>query len=64
MAIDPVCKMKLEPAQAAAKAVHAGQVYYFCSVVCHKAFMVQPEKYVGKEIGGSQGHGGSRHGHS
>ena len=38
MAIDPVCKMNLEPAKAAAKEDCNGQVYYFCSESCHKAF--------------------------
>lgn len=29
MIIDPVCKMNVEPERAAAKAVHAGEEYYF-----------------------------------
>jgi len=45
MAIDPVCKMKVEPGKAAAKAEHAGQVYYFCSESCHKSFVADPKKY-------------------
>jgi len=46
MATDPVCKMSVEPEKAAAKAEHAGQVYYFCSDTCHKAFSADPEKYI------------------
>jgi YHS domain-containing protein len=34
MATDPVCKMEVEPA----KADYAGQMHYFCSPACHKAF--------------------------
>lgn len=52
MAIDPVCKMNVEPEMAAAKAEHAGQVYYFCSKACHKAFTAEPQKYAGGAQGG------------
>lgn len=47
MATDPVCKMKVEPVKAAAKADYDGQVYYFCSEACHKAFTEEPQKYAG-----------------
>ncbi len=47
MATDPVCKMKVEPGEAAAKATYAGQVYYFCSEACQKAFVAEPSKYAG-----------------
>lgn len=52
MAIDPVCKMNVEPAKAAAKEEHDGQVYYFCSESCHKAFVAEPKKYAGGAQGG------------
>lgn len=45
MTVDPVCKMELEPKQAAAKAEYRGERYYFCSTACHRAFTSQPEKY-------------------
>ena len=45
MAIDPVCKMNVEPDEAAAKAEYGGQVYCFCSETCRKAFVADPEKY-------------------
>lgn len=45
MMIDPVCKMNVEPNKVAAKENFAGQVYYFCSETCHKAFVAAPEKY-------------------
>ena len=59
MAIDPVCKMNVEHATAAAKADYNGQVYYFCSVACHKAFIEAPQKYAGAAPppGGSHQHG-------
>lgn len=47
MANDPVCKMKVEPDAAAAKVEYAGQLYYFCSEACQKAFVAEPEKYAG-----------------
>lgn len=47
MATDPVCKMNVEPAKAAAKAEYAGQTYYFCSESCRKAFAADPQKNAG-----------------
>lgn len=47
MAVDPVCGMKVEPQQAAAKEEHGGQTYYFCSEACHKSFVAEPQKYSG-----------------
>jgi YHS domain-containing protein len=31
---DPVCRMGLNPRQAAAMATHRSQAYYFCSAGC------------------------------
>ena len=56
MAIDPVCKMEVEPTKAAAKAEYLGQVFYFCSEPCHQAFTATPQQYAG---GTPPGHGGS-----
>ncbi len=62
MAIDPVCKMQVDPAKAVAKVDYAGQTYHFCSEACHKSFTADPQKYTGSAPHG--GHGGShRHGH-
>ena len=33
MATDPVCKMTVDPARAAAQSVHEGQTYYFLSLI-------------------------------
>ena len=46
MPIDPVCKMTVEPATAAAQSKHGGQTYYFCAVGCKQQFDREPEKYV------------------
>ena len=59
MATDPVCKMNVEPAKAAAKEKFSGQEYYFCSETCHKKFVAEPKKYV---IGMPQGDA-HHHGH-
>jgi len=34
MAIDPVCKMEVEEAKAAATSEYKGKKYYFCAVGC------------------------------
>jgi YHS domain-containing protein len=46
MATDPVCGMKVQETQAAAKVVYQGSTFYFCSGACHKAFMANPTKYI------------------
>jgi YHS domain-containing protein len=46
MAIDPVCKMKVEESKAAATSDYKGRKYYFCAVGCKKAFDPDPEKYL------------------
>jgi Cu+-exporting ATPase len=55
MAIDPVCKMKVEPETAAGEAEYKGKTYYFCAPGCKVAFEKNPEKYL-KE--GEQQEGG------
>jgi YHS domain-containing protein len=45
-AIDPVCGMEVDPAQAAATSEYQGQTYYFCSKGCKQAFDKEPEKYL------------------
>ena len=44
--IDPVCKMTVDPDSAAARAVHGGQDFFFCSQGCADAFASDPEAYV------------------
>lgn len=61
MTIDPVCKMTVDPRQAAARIEYRGTTYYLCSEHCHKQFAAQPEKYQAQSPGG--GHGGHTPGH-
>ena len=46
MATDPVCKMSVDPAKAAAQSTHKAQTYYFCAVGCKQKFDREPEKYL------------------
>jgi YHS domain-containing protein len=46
MAIDPVCKMEVDPDTAQWKSEHEGQTYYFCAPGCKSAFDKDPEKYL------------------
>jgi len=48
IAIDPVCKMKVDENKAAAASDYKGKKYYFCAVGCKKAFDKDPEKYLKK----------------
>ena len=48
MAVDPVCKMTVEPARAAAQSTYRGQTYYFCAVGCKQQFDKEPDKYLAK----------------
>jgi P-type Cu+ transporter len=48
MAVDPVCKMTVDPPRAAAQSNYKGQTYYFCAVGCKQAFDKEPEKYLGQ----------------
>jgi len=59
MATDPVCKMNVDPARAAAKVDYAGKTYYFCSASCQKAFVADPKKCTGGAA--PAGHGESHH---
>jgi len=52
MAIDPVCRMKIDEKKAAAKADYKGKTYYFCATGCKKAFLDNPEKYLKNQKNG------------
>jgi len=45
-AIDPVCKMEVDPKKAAAEFTYKGTTYYFCAVACKKEFEKDPEKFL------------------
>ncbi len=49
METDPVCKMKVDPSQAAGVSEYKGKKYYFCSAGCKREFDRDPEKFVGQE---------------
>ena len=44
--IDPVCKMTIEDADAAATSTYKGATYYFCANQCKKKFDENPEAYL------------------
>ena len=46
LAVDPVCRMAIQPAMAARTARHGRVTYYFCSDTCWHAFRDRPEAYV------------------
>jgi YHS domain-containing protein len=46
MAVDPVCKMKVDEESARFKIEHEGKMYYFCAPACKAAFQESPEKYL------------------
>ncbi len=46
IAIDPVCKMKVDESKPAATSKYKGKQYYFCAVGCRKIFDKDPEKYL------------------
>jgi YHS domain-containing protein len=56
MAIDPVCKMQVDPKTAAAKSEYKGQTYYFCAPGCKASFDKDPEKYLTGAQGGTEHH--------
>jgi YHS domain-containing protein len=45
MAIDPVCRMTIDPAAAAAREVFEGKPVYFCSEGCRHRFLANPTAY-------------------
>ncbi len=44
--IDPVCRMAVDPRDAAGSLRHAGTQYFFCSLRCAEAFAASPERFV------------------
>lgn len=44
-AIDPVCGMAVDEADAPATATYEATTYYFCSVDCKEEFESDPESY-------------------
>ncbi len=48
MAVDPICKMEVDPKTAQWKSTYNGKEYYFCSPGCKKTFDKNPAKYAEK----------------
>lgn len=46
MGLDPVCKMEVNPASAAAQSEYEGQTFYFCSPECKRKFDADPLRYL------------------
>ena len=44
MAVDPICRMTVDPATAAGSHDHRGQRYYFCGLSCLERFKADPER--------------------
>lgn len=47
-AVDPVCGMSVDPANAPFQAEHMGRTYFFCSANCMGTFKANPAKYASK----------------
>ena len=45
-AIDPVCRMRVEPESAAGSLCYEGQRFWFCSIACVAAFAADPGRYL------------------
>ena len=45
VALDPVCRMVIDPARAVAHVSHGGRDYPFCSEECRDAFLQNPRAY-------------------
>ena len=46
VAIDPVCGMHVEEANAENECTYRGVKYYFCSAVCQEEFERDPDSYM------------------
>ena len=46
MAIDPICKMQVDEANARWTTEHKGKTYYFCARGCKETFDENPEFYL------------------
>lgn len=43
---DPVCSAIIQPQQAYASTIYAGERYYFCCPICQGAFQKEPARYI------------------
>ncbi|MDQ1397115.1 MAG: uncharacterized protein QOG64_2374, partial [Acidimicrobiaceae bacterium] len=65
-AIDPVCGMQVQTANAPARAEQDGQTYFFCSDRCHERFESDPSRFANAapDLGAMDPEGAHGHGHS
>ena len=47
LAVDPVCRMAVDPDRAAGRLIHESTAYFFCSLTCVAAFAQNPDRYAG-----------------
>jgi adenylate cyclase len=45
LAIDPVCRMAVDPDRAAGRLMYDGTAFHFCTLACAGAFARHPERY-------------------
>lgn len=55
--IDPVCRMRINPATATAHEVHDGVTVYFCAEGCRRQFLANPHAYTATIAGPHTGGG-------
>jgi uncharacterized membrane protein YraQ (UPF0718 family)/YHS domain-containing protein len=55
-AIDPVCGMQVEMANAPARLEHDGRISYFCSDRCRERFVGTPERFMGDGLEPAEAH--------
>jgi adenylate cyclase len=48
LAIDPVCRMAVDPDHAAGRLMYEGTAYFFCTLACAGHFAREPAAYVGQ----------------
>ena len=46
--VDPVCRMAVDPSDAAGALTHDGTEHHFCSYECVRAFAADPDRYAGR----------------
>ena len=47
LAMDPVCRMPVDPNRAAGRLVYENTTYFFCTLTCAGAFARGPERFIG-----------------
>lgn len=57
MVIDPVCRMRIDPATAAAQEIYNGKPVYFCAEGCHRRFLANPVAFAATIAGPQTGDG-------